>query len=268
MDRILIDRVIDTVIKEQNSKKDHYTDWSLSEEYIDKMKLLGDKYRPIRWLPLDIPKIEFEDIDEFKSIWVEESIDVLRVRPDAAEPWLKDQHPLRKSSSYHVPSFRGLHLYENKQLSPISQDSFIGKLYTGNNKQLKRILEQVREFFPIHTMLSTFIWQSTREIKPHRDRGMYFNCPTEFRVMLHDENPGPTLYVVDTEHRDVNYIDCPDDTNSFCWSNGSQIHGSDFNGCKKWILCITGIPHTKKADELFSRSINKYKNVLNYKLDL
>jgi hypothetical protein len=267
MDKILIKQVIDSIANNDFVKKGHALDFELPKEYIDKMTQMGEKYRGIRWLPLDIPKIEFDDLESFKDLWEKESIDNLRVRPDAAEPWTKESHPLRKNSSWHVPSFRGLHLYENKVVSPISQDSFRGKLYEGNDPQLKRILEQVFDYFPIHTMFSVFIWQSTREINPHRDRGFFWKCPTEFRTMLHDENTESTLYVADIENRDIHYVDCPEETNSFCWSNGTQIHGSDYYGKKKWILCIAGAQHSTKSDELFERSIEKYRDKLNYKLE-
>jgi len=86
--------------------------------------------------------------------------------------------------------------------------------------------------------------------------------------MLHDENPEPTLCVADIERGDVNYIDLPKDTNSFCWSNGTQLHGSDYKGKKKFLLCVAGVQHSIKSEELFERSIKKYKDQLNYKLDL
>lgn len=266
MDTAFINLVIDKIIKDQDLTEDWYNDFRLPKEYVEKMLVLGEKYKSIRWLALDIPKIEIEDIDEFKSIWKKESADVLRCKPDAAEPWTKEKHPLKESSSWNVASFKGLHLYNNEIMSPISEGSFTAKLYTGDNKQLKRLLEQVYDYFPIHTMFEVFIWQSTREIKPHRDRGHRWKCPTEFRVMLHDENEIPTLYVADIKDRDVHYIDCPEDTNSFCWSNGTQVHGSDYYDKKKWILCIKGAPHSINYDQLISRSIEKYKDKLNYKL--
>ena len=238
----------------------------MPQEYLEKMKALGDKYREIRWLPLDIPKIEFQDIEEFKHIWHQESIDVVRVRPCVAEPWSKEDHPLKHKSSYNTKWFKGLTLWQNPMI-PIDSGSFAAKEYQGDNKQLKRIVEQVFEYFPIHTMQSIFIWQSTDKIFPHRDEGSFWKCPTDFRVMLHDENEKPTLYVADIEKGDINYIDLPSDTNSFCWSNGTQIHGSTFQGKKKYLLCISGIQHAKKSDDLFERSIVKYKNKLNYTLD-
>jgi hypothetical protein len=87
--------------------------------------------------------------------------------------------------------------------------------------------------------------------------------------MINDENPKPTLYVADVEFRDINYIDLKGlDTNSFCWSNGSQIHGSDFNGSKKHLICINGIISPKKLEDLLDRSIAKYQDKLNYNLDI
>ena len=37
----------------------------LPEWYIKELQRLSKKYRPIRWLPLDIPKFEFEDYSKF-----------------------------------------------------------------------------------------------------------------------------------------------------------------------------------------------------------
>jgi hypothetical protein len=239
----------------------------LPKEYLEKMKILSDKYREVRWLPLDIPRIEFDDFEEFKHTWHQESIDIVRVRPDVAEPWSKDAHPYKHLSSWHTSQFKGLTLWQNPYI-PIDSGSFAAKEYKGNSKQLKRIVEQVFEYFPIHTMLSVFIWQSTMAIAPHRDKGAFWKCPTDFRVMLHDENEDPTLWVADVEKGDINYIAPPPDTNSFCWSNGTQIHGSDYHGKTKYLLCIAGVQHSTKSDELFERSIAKYKDQLNYKLNI
>jgi hypothetical protein len=66
--------------------------------YIDRMRELGKKYRPIRWLPLDIPRIEFDNVDEFLDIWEKEKQPSVRIKPSAAEPYEKDDHPTGKDS--------------------------------------------------------------------------------------------------------------------------------------------------------------------------
>ena len=270
-DKILIDKVRNMYLSQKNigvtdGPSLAYREY-MPQEYLEKMKALGDKYREIRWLPLDVPKIEFQDLEEFKHTWHQESIDIVRVRPDVAEPWNREDHPLKDKSSWYSKSFKGLTLWQNPHI-PIDAGSFSAKEYKGDNKQLKRIVEQVFEYFPIHTMQCIFIWQSTEAIYPHRDEGSFWKCPTDFRVMLHDENDEPTLYVADIEKGDINYIDLPSDTNSFCWSNGTQIHGSTYHGKKKYLLCISGIQHAKKSDELFERSVAKYKDQLNYQLKI
>lgn len=239
----------------------------LPEEYLIKMHAISAKYRPIRWLPLDIPRIEIEDIEEFKSIWGQQCHDVVRVAPDAAEPWAKEDHPYGKLSSWNISQFNGLHLYQHPQIA-IESNTFAAKMYTGKVPMFERLVEQAFIYFPLHTVTSVFIWESTMQIIPHRDRGSFWKCPTDWRVMLHDENEEPTLYVSDIEHGDTHYIDLPKDTNSFCWSNGSQIHGSIYKGKRKFLLCIMGFQHSVKTDELLSRSIEKYRDQLNYKLDL
>ena len=268
----LISKIRENLLSNNHYNKEFSTSGSfqglpLPQEYIDRMTALGEKYKNIKWLPLDIPKIEIPDIEEFKALWEQESIDTIRIKTDAAEPWAKENHPLGEKSSWHVPAFKGLHLYQH-ELSPLEDHSFTGKIYKGDNKQLKRILEQAFEYFPIHTFTSIFIWQSVEEINPHQDQGAFWKCPTEFRVMLHDENPEPTLYVADIERGDINYVDLPKDTNSFCWSNGTQLHGSDYKGKKKFLLAVAGVQHSIKSEELFERSVKKYKDQLNYKLDL
>jgi hypothetical protein len=86
--------------------------------------------------------------------------------------------------------------------------------------------------------------------------------------MLHDDNPQPTLFVADMEHVDINYIDLPSDTNSFCWSNGTQMHGSDFFGKRKQLLVVNGYLSMSKLEALVDRSIQKYRYQLNYKLEI
>jgi hypothetical protein len=239
----------------------------MPKEYLDNMRQLGEDYRAVKWLPLDIPRIEFDDYNNFLELWDTESIDIKRIRVDVAEPWSIEDHPLKENSSWHKSQFKGLTLYAHPA-NKIGSHSFAAKLYTGNNPQLKRIVEQTFEYFPMHTMMEIFLWESIAPIGAHKDQSSYWKCPTEFRCMLHDDNPDPTLYVIDETTGEKNYIDLPADTNSFCWSNGTHLHGSDFYGNRKILLCVNGVQHSIKSRDIFERSVAKYKNQLNYKLEL
>jgi len=268
--------MIETVRKQvaKNNLATHTTQnatfgYDLPEWYDTKMKELGQKYRNIRWLPLDIPKIEFPNYQEFMEVWDKEAIDVVRLKPCTAEPWTKEKHPLGKKSNYYVPQFKGLHIWtvEPEKFYENEKGIFAHKYL--DHPVFKPIIDQVIEYFPFAHLSHMYIWESTKEVLPHRDQTFFWNCPTEFRIMLHDENESPTLYTCDVEEGDVQYVDLDGlDTNSFCWSNGSQIHGSDYFGKRKQLLCINGFLSVTKLDELLERSVNKYKDHLNYKLEI
>jgi hypothetical protein len=134
-----------------------------------------------------------------------------------------------------------------------------------------RIKEQIMDTMPFHSISSLYIWESTKDVYPHRDAQYFWDCPTEFRIMLNDENDPvtePTLYVADIDYGDVNYVTLPEETNAFCWSNGSQLHGSDYHGKRKQLICINPIFSISKYEKLLDRSIEKYRDRLNYKLEM
>jgi hypothetical protein len=275
MNQNLIDGVRQTVINNNlashssKNKTFTYLPNGLPEWYEVAMTKLGDKYRNIRWLPLDIPEIKFDNYNEFLEVWDRESIDVVRTKPCTAEPWEKDKHPLGKLSNWHVPQFKGLHFYteDPDKFYETERGIFAHRYYS--HPVFDPIIKQVKDYFPFHHIFHMYIWESVKEVYPHRDQTFFWNCPTEFRAMLHDENDKPTLYVSDVEHGDSHFVDTMGlDTNSFCWSNGSQIHGSDYLGKRKQILCINGFLSVSKLDNLLERSVNKYKDQLNYKLEL
>lgn len=253
----------------KNAENKYIFKKTVPENYRILMEKASIKYRPIRWLPLDLPKVQFDDINEFLQFWDTESINIVRKKPDGAEPWNKDVHPLAENSSYYIPRFKGLYFYSHD-----SQEEFLKRdsVWTERLYQhfiFKKITEQILDTFPFDKISKMYMWESVREIGPHRDETWFYNCPTEFRVMINDENENPTLYVADIEYGDINYIDINGlDTNSFCWSNGSQLHGSDFVGKRKHLIVINGIISYEKMVSLLDRSIEKYKNNLNYNLQM
>lgn len=248
----------------QDKLKSVYPEW-----YQREMTRLGDKYRNIRWLPLDVPPVRFDDYDEFLRVWEENCIDVVRVKPCTAEPWTKENHPLGLASNYYRPQFKGLHIYTQhpENFEEVEAGIFAHRYYT--HPVFEPLIEWVKTYLPFHIVDFIYIWESVREVYPHRDQTYFWNCPTEFRAMLHDENTEPTLYVADVEHGDAHFVDTTGlDTNAFCWSNGSQIHGSDYHGKRKQLLCINGILSVSKLEALIDRSIEKYKDKINYKLEI
>jgi hypothetical protein len=235
--------------------------------YLDEIHRMSKKYRPIRWIPLDVPKFEI-DMEKFLELWDRENIDIVRTAPDAAEPWTKEAHPLGKDSNWHSPQFKGLDFYSwQKENYTESRDlSWTSKFY--EDPFFKPLIEQINDTLPFYEISHLYIWESVKEVMPHRDAESFWDMPTMFRIMLNDENEKPTLYTCDVDDGDMHYIDLPEDTNSFAWSNGSQIHGSDYFGKRKQLVCINGIFNTKKYEDLLDRSIIKYRDKLNYELKM
>jgi hypothetical protein len=245
--------------------KDAFPEW-----YLKEIHRLSAKYRPIRYLPLDVPKFEI-DKKEFLDWWDEESIDIVRTSPDSAEPWTKEAHPLGKASNWHRPQFKGVDIYFD---DPPNFERDRGIAWTNELKPhplFDRIIEQIRDTMPFYHIRSIYLWESLRPVAPHRDACYFWDLPLMFRIMLNDENDPvkePTLYVADVDHSDAHYIKLPEDTNTFVWSNGSQLHGSDFHGKRKQLICINHTIDISKYEELLDRSIEKYRDQLNYKLEM
>jgi hypothetical protein len=114
------------------------------------------------------------------------------------------------------------------------------------------------DLFPIEQISNMLILEQLREVEAHREQSWVWKCPTEFRVMLHDENTKPNFYVGNIETGEISYIDLPKETNSFCWSNGTHVYGIDYYGKKSYQLVINAILNPDKVDKLLERSISKY----------
>lgn len=235
------------------------------DNYIEAMTTLGDKYEYLSYLPLDVPKITFEDYNEFLEIWDREAI-VIKQTSDSDE----------------VAEFKGFHITSNCLLDFNLHDLYVDgkmsqslisngdgysqgrntvgtwtkKLY--KHKIFFKMISDVMKYFPIKYVSNMLLVEVIKDVSPHREQSWVWKCPTEFRINLHDENIEPTLYVTNIQTGKTEYIQCPPDTNSFCWSNGTHIYGMDFHGKRMFQLIVNGVWSYKKLDELVERSVHKY----------
>ena len=243
---------------------------SMPETYTEQMAELSQKYQRLRWLPLALPKVELNDFEEFKRIWDKESINI---RP--------------ANDLLYPVEFRGLHITANSVLDFNLHELYVdGKLsktqisdaagyYRGRSvsawtKKLYKhkfffnMISQIMDTFPINQLSNMIILEVVNDVKPHREQSWAWRCPTEFHISLHDENDVSTMYVSDIQRGDSYYIDMPSDTNSVCWSNGTQLYGIDYHGKPNYQLVVNAVWSPKKLDQLMEDSINKYKHNLNY----
>jgi hypothetical protein len=243
----------------------------LPEPYIEKMLALGEKYSTLKWLPLALPKVDIGDFKTFKGIWDNESINI--------QP---------TNDVDYAPEFKGLHITANCLLDFNLHDLYIdgkmskvqmsnvggysqGRAVVGNwtkklykNKFFFNMISQIMDTFPILQISNMLILETINDVKPHREQSWAWQCPTEFRVMLHDENDVSTMYTTDIVSGDTQYVSMPDDTNSLCWSNGTQLYGIDYHNKPQYQLVVNAVWHPTKLDQLMEDSINKYRTHLNY----
>jgi len=259
-----------------------YPPFTISQDYKDKFEQLGKKYQGLSWSALDIPKFEIKELDTFNEIWQREKIEIKRLLPSEDEPWTKEEHPLGKDSSWNRVEFYGLHITCNATLDfnihdlyvkgrlkipqysnetgfrqgRTAQGTFTKKLY--KDKFFSELIIQIMDYFPISQLNNIMILEPINDVLPHREQTWAWKCPTEFRISLYDENTEPTIYVTDIETGQTNYIDLPTETNSFCWSNGTQIYGIDYHQKPSYHVVVNAMWNGKKMDALLEKSIDKY----------
>lgn len=214
---------------------------------------LEKKYGNICYTPLDLPLIIDNNVVEQ---WDEKSKRVSKIAVDVAS----------KNTGYS--RFNSID-YVNTNMSK--------SIWTRNNSEeinqlLKNLTEQIYDYLPIKFLVSYSLWSSNDAIGPHRDQASFYDLPSSFRIMLHDENPKPTLFVSEAPkgkiqiYKDINLIPRLEKTNSFIWNNFRTMHGSFYDSSYKKILLIIGnaVVDWEKYDMLIERSIKKYQDEVVY----
>lgn len=243
--------------------------YPMPENYIHKMQQVGEKFNHLSWIPLSLPKFELGDISTFEEIWQQESIEIKNNN---------DPNCLVEFKGLHITAnclldFNLHDLYINGKMTKtqISDEggysqgrSVVGawtkKLY--KHKFFFNLISEVMDKLPIYQISNMLILETINDVSPHREQSWVWQCPTEFRIMLHDENTQPTIYVTNIQSGETRYIDLPEDTNSFAWSNGNHIYGIDYHGKKSYQLVVNAIWDSKKIENLIDQSIEKYHAIL------
>jgi len=237
------------------------------ESYIRKMNDIGEKYKDLSWLPLALPRIEIDDFFIFEEIWNRESIKISKTDDASWDPEFKGLH----ITANCLLDFNLHDLYVNGKMSKMQISDETGysqgrstvglyskKLY--KHKFFFNMISQVMDLFPIQQISNMLILEQINEVAPHREQSWVCKCPTEFRVMLHDENTTPNIYLGNIETGKIDYIRLPEDTNSFCWSNGTHVYGIDYRGKKSYQLVVNAVWSAEKLNMLIEKSISKYRS--------
>jgi hypothetical protein len=228
---------------------------------------LIEKYKGIVYLPLDLPKFELDNADEFWKIWNTEKENVARQLIDRGAVGAKNP-------SLERTQWDGLALYEDAKL--LKDAAWKTKVSTKLAYSQPRYLKRIFEELPYVRIRSIRLWSAHRAITAHYDGNMppeldgIMRFPTEIRIKLADQNPKETFWLCSSEKHEPNskkripkadryYINLPNDTNTFTWNNEDYLHGADFDPrYRKILVVIKGWVDVTRLEELLDRSIAKY----------
>lgn len=212
---------------------------------------LEQKYGNYVYVPLDVPKILPDDQLEFVDFYFKNAKPVSKLLPDF------------HASDFIDATYLTLDSSPNRSYSLPENINYVEDF----DRKFKSITEQILEYLPFKNV--TFkMWSSYANQNWHRDVACMADLPSQFRIMLHDTNPTPTLHLrrdlpnnpISENFTVMDY----NDTNTLVWNNLRAMHSSKFDkDYTKILLIINEIDSEidwKKYDDLLERSILKYRN--------
>jgi hypothetical protein len=246
-----------------------FPNYPMFPHYIERFESLGKKYLNSNYTPIDLPKITIPDFEQFKSIFEREAIELNNIETQEPAEFkgmhihmastldyvMHDLYDIKGNLSVQIPDI--IKGYPNTGLPPTLMGAkYNRKIY--KDRFFNKLICQILELFPIYSIANILIVKPIDNVKPRREQTWVWNCPTEFRTVLHDENTEPTFYLRDIENNCEDYINLPNDTNTFAFSNGRKIHGIDYYSKDCYYLIVNAIWDSKKTETLLDRSIEKY----------
>ena len=238
-------------------EKLQFSKWRSNMLSTNKRLLELEQWGKYCYLPLDIPKIESPKLVNW---FFENKEPIVKLSPDIASPQVYNKELGIKKS-----------LYDAIDVFPLG-NTFSNTWSTNDHPEFltlfPEIYDQLMTGFPLKSVGKIRFWSSKMPVIFHRDESVFLDYPSSFRVMLHDENPAPTLSLIDVLPDTTTNFDNKfplhrlEETNTFAWNNLRTKHGSSFQESYKKVLiilerCEIDIP---KFHSLMERSVEKYKD--------
>lgn len=234
-----------------------------------RLKELEARWSRYNWLPLDIPRFDYPDA----SNWIyERSKPIVKLRPDIS-------HPSYGSASPHIFNAVDLLTGSKKDTETIKNNT----TFSINQHQefidlFPELYERLLFELPVTKIKRVMFWSSVHEVPFHRDESEFIDSPCSFRIMLDDNNPSPTLrlldapvkintrspfYLKEVPEKETFIIPRISTTNAMAWNNFRIFHGSNFiKGYRKIIMIIeSGVENidVQRYHKLMERSVAKYE---------
>ena len=239
----------------------------------------AEKYNNIPYVILDVPSITPDD--NFMDLWNVNKVPILRKsdKIDPKYPFTPEQAEQEflktgRTNEYTMANWVGCYALDNGQ----SDDRWTGNRFNGP-ALLPKFFEQIYEYLPVFRLQQVLFWSNQRPIGVHRDLHEQLPFPSSIRIMIHDENPEPTFFLVpmpanadkfqlSSKHPNdmttAKFIDTSHaPSNVFMYNNKQWAHAARKNPAYFKILCSMSIDYDwKKLEDLLDRSITKNGNNL------
>jgi hypothetical protein len=231
-----------------------------NDQFTDFEKAYG-KYL---YVPFDVPVVAPLDKQQFLDFFFQNAQMTRKIKTDLVSLEEDPVTPYKQITSVS----RGQH-------ADVWSAHQVPEIY----EKFPEIFEQIYDNFPFVNRedFKWSMWSSTKHVPAHRDYGPQIDAPISIRIMLHDDNPMPTLSLkldpIDSAVPAINtVIKLPNSTNTFAWNNLRQKHKSIFIPKHKKILMILSAKESGKIlsakksfnqyIDLLDRSIVKYKDMV------
>ncbi len=205
------------------------------------------------WTVLDAPKIEPANWELFWDAWEKHSGSSYIVKSDPAGN-------VASENSKKIDFFKGLNIYASHP--SLLEDNHWQVPYLPYQEIFPDLLEQLEVAFPWAEILFCRLWMSNQPIPWHRDHSTE---PGALRAMIYNENKRPTFKVFHPR-AGTNYVNLPEDSNSFMYNNSTCMHGSDRDeGINKIIMLMIHKTKDKQLlNEHLARSAEKFPGRFKY----
>jgi hypothetical protein len=241
----------------------------------------AEKYNNIPYLFLDIPRIAPDD--NFKDLWNEKKIPVLRKLPDERYPFKNAEEgevyykDTGRPNEYTSANWDGFVALSTANTDPRWTSSVVD-----GPTVLPKFFQQLYDHLPIEKLTQVVFWSNNKGIGIHRDIAEQYQWPSSIRIMIEDNNTEPTFFLTPFDDRlpvktpprpipdnvkslpttkFVDTINGP--SNAFIYNNRQWAHGASKRGDARKILCVVSMNYDfEKLEVLLDRSIAKYGNNL------
>lgn len=243
-------------------------------------KHFDEKYKGIPYLILDIPKIVPDS--NFKELWNENKVPIVRVKPDERYPFKNAQ-----DAEEHHKIHGGVNQYTTANwegflaLTRGNTDDRWSNSVVDGHSLLPDFFLQLYEYLPIRYLAQVLFWSNNIAIGLHRDLNEQYSWPSSLRMMIEDNNPQSTFFLTPADEAIFNGKSKPipkdirsqptakfvntlnSESNTFVYNNKEWAHGALKETPDRKILCAIGIAWDfEKLEVLLDQSIAKYGNNL------